>query len=160
MIVHCATPQSALLIKIKACSLSQAHHGFLLTQAPTAMTLHLLQPRVHTQLTMMRHQLLARIEQQRDGKVSRAEAANAHFDHVQDDEGQRNNERDVEFAINERETAQLQDIDLALQRLSDKVYGLCINCGTHIAEQRMEAAPLCLRCVTCQTAFETQPSVI
>jgi DnaK suppressor protein len=124
------------------------------------MTPTQLQLRAQAQLTEMREQLLARIEQQRGGKVSRADAAYAHFDHVQDDEGQRNNERDVEFAINERETAQLQDIDLALQRLSDKVYGLCINCGTHIAEQRMEAAPLCLRCVTCQTAFETQPSVI
>ena len=119
-----------------------------------------LQPRAQAQLTEMREQLLARIEQQRGSKVSRADAAYAHFDHVQDDDGQRNNERDVEFAINENETEQLQDIELALQRIADQSYGLCINCGERIHDKRLEAAPLTLRCLSCQTAFEKQPVTI
>ena len=106
------------------------------------MTTTQLQPRAQAQLTEMREQLLARIEQQRGGKVSRADAAYAHFDHVQDDDGQRNNERDVEFAINENETEKLQDIELALQRIADQSYGLCINCGERIHDKRLEAAPL------------------
>jgi DnaK suppressor protein len=124
------------------------------------MTTTQLQPRAHAQLTKMREQLLARIEQQRGGKVSRADAAYAHFDHVQDDDGQRNNERDVEFAINENETEQLKDIELALQRIADQSYGLCINCGERIHDKRLEAAPLALRCLPCQTAFEKQPVTI
>ena len=124
------------------------------------MTTTQLQPRAHTQLTEMREQLLARIEQQRGGKVSRADAAFAHFDHVQDDPGQLNTERDVEFAINENETEQLQDIELALQRIADQSYGLCINCGERIHDKRLEAAPLALRCLPCQTAFEKQPATI
>ena len=124
------------------------------------MTTTQLQPRAHTQLTEMREQLLARIEQQRGGKVSRADAAFAHFDHVQDDPGQLNTERDVEFAINENETEQLQDIELALQRIADQNYGLCINCGERIHDKRLEAAPLALRCLPCQTAFEKQPATI
>lgn len=124
------------------------------------MTTTQLQPRAQAQLTEMREQLLARIEQQRGGKVSRADAAYAHFDHVQDDDGQRNNERDVEFAINENETEQLKDIELALQRIADQSYGLCINCGERIHDKRLEAAPLALRCLPCQTAFEKQPVTI
>ena len=124
------------------------------------MTTTQLQPRAHAQLTEMREQLLARIEQQRGGKVSRADAAFAHFDHVQDDPGQLNTERDVEFAINENETEQLQDIELALQRIADQSYGLCINCGERVHDKRLEAAPLALRCLPCQTAIDKQPATI
>ena len=53
-----------------------------------------------------------------DGTASRAEVAFAHFDHTQDDEGQINSERDIEFAINENETAQLQSIEEALKRIT------------------------------------------
>ena len=117
------------------------------------MTQTKLQPYLQT-LMQMREELLARIAQQREGKVSRADAAYAHFDHVQDDDGQRNHERDVEFAINENETAQLEEIDQALLRISDKVYGLCIQCGTRISDERLQAAPLTMRCIACQSAFE------
>ena len=124
------------------------------------MTTTQLQPRAQAQLTEMREQLLARIEQQRGGKVSRADAAFAHFDHVQDDPGQLNTERANEFAINENETEQLKDIELALQRIADQSYGLCINCGERVHDKRLEAAPLALRCLPCQTAFEKQHATI
>ena len=124
------------------------------------MTTTQLQPRAQARLTEMREQLLARIEQQRGGKVSRSDAAFAHFDHVQDDPAQLNTERANEFAINENETEQLQDIELALQRVADQSYGLCINCGERIHDKRLEAAPLALRCLSCQTAFEKQPATI
>ena len=124
------------------------------------MTSTLMQARSHAELTQMRERLLQRIEQQRGGKVSRADAAYTHFDHLQDDDGQRNNERDVEFAINENETKQLQDIELALQRIADQSYGLCINCGERVHDKRLEAAPLALRCLPCQTAFEKQHATI
>ena len=124
------------------------------------MTTTLMQPLAQARLTAMREQLLDRIEQQRGGKISRADAAYAHFDHVQDDPGQLNTERANEFAINENETEKLQDIELALQRIADQSYGLCINCGERIHDKRLEAAPLALRCLPCQTAFEKQPVTI
>jgi hypothetical protein len=60
----------------------------------------------------------------------------------------------------ENETEQLKDIELALQRIADQSYGLCINCGERIHDKRLEAAPLALRCLPCQTAFEKQPVTI
>jgi DnaK suppressor protein len=62
--------------------------------------------------------------------------------------------RDVAFAINEHETAELLDIEAALLRIKEGVYGLCVNCGTHIPAVRLDAAPHTQRCVTCQTSFE------
>ena len=118
------------------------------------MTQTKLQPYLQT-LMQMREDLLARIAQQRDGQVSRADVAFAHFDHTQDDPGQLNSERDIEFAINENETAQLQSIDEALKRITQGVYGLCVECGTMQSRERLLAAPQATRCMACQTTFET-----
>ena len=117
------------------------------------MTQTKLQPYLQA-LMKMRESLLLRIEQQREGKASRAEVAFAHFDHTQDDEGQINSERDIEFAINENETAQLQSIEEALKRITQGVYGLCVECGTMQSRERLLAAPQATRCLSCQTRFE------
>ena len=118
------------------------------------MTQTKLQPYLQA-LMQMREDLLARIAQQREGKASRAEVAFVHFDHTQDDEGQINSERDIEFAINENETAQLQSIEEALKRITQGVYGLCVECGTMQSRERLLAAPQATRCMACQTKFES-----
>jgi DnaK suppressor protein len=118
------------------------------------MTQTKLQPYLQT-LMQMRQDLLARIAQQRGGQVSRADVAFAHFDHTQYDPGEINTERDIEFAINENETAQLQSIDEALKRISQGVYGLCEECGVSMPRERLLAAPQATRCLACQTIFET-----
>ena len=118
------------------------------------MTQTKLQPYLQT-LIQMREDLLARIAQQRDGQLSRAEVAFAHFDHTMDDEAQLNSERDIEFAINENETAQLQSIEDALKRITQGVYGLCVECGAMQSRERLLAAPQAMRCMACQTKFES-----
>jgi DnaK suppressor protein len=80
-------------------------------------------------LERMREALLERMSEQRDGKVSRAEVAFEQFDHTQDDPGLINSQRDLAFAIDENEIAQLQAIDDALVRITQGVYGLCQTCG-------------------------------
>ena len=118
------------------------------------MTQTKLQPYLQT-LIQMREDLLARIAQQRDGQLSRAEVAFAHFDHTMDDEAQINTERGIEFAINEYETAQLLSIEYALKRITQGVYGLCVECGTMQSRERLLAAPQATRCMACQTKFES-----
>ena len=118
------------------------------------MTQTKLQPYLQT-LIQMREDLLARIAQQRDGQLSRAEVAFAHFDHTMDDEAQINTERGIEFAINENETAQLLSIEEALKRITQGVYGLCVECGAMQSRERLLAAPQATRCMACQTTFET-----
>ena len=98
------------------------------------------------QLTHQRNQLLAQVAQQRGGQLGRAEVAHAHFDNSQDDQAQ---------IRSERELVELQAIEDALKRIQEGVYGLCLACGAPIPHERLHAAPQALRCVVCQTTFET-----
>ena len=105
-------------------------------------------------LVAERDALLAQIDAQRGGPISRAEAASEALDKSEDDNAQIQSGRDVAFAINEHETAELLAIDASLLRIKEGVYGLCVDCGTHIPAARMDAAPHTLRCLACQTTFE------
>jgi len=107
------------------------------------------------QLTRQRNQLLAQVAEQRGGQLGRAEVATAHFDNSQDDQAQILSERAIEFALNEHELVELQAIEDALKRIEEGVYGLCLTCGVPIPHERLHAAPQALRCVGCQTTFET-----
>ena len=110
-------------------------------------------------LVKERDALLAQIDAQRGGPLSRADAASDALDKSEDDNAQIQSGRDVAFAINEHETAELLDIEAALLRIKEGVYGLCVNCGTHIPAPRIDAAPHTMRCVACQTSFEQQKNV-
>ena len=105
-------------------------------------------------LVVERDALLAQIDAQRGGPISRADAASETLDKSEDDNAQIQSGRDVAFAINEHETAELLAIDASLLRIKEGVYGLCVDCGTHIPAARMDAAPHTLRCLACQTTFE------
>ena len=106
------------------------------------------------QLLTMRTGLLAQIAEQRGGVVSRAEVAADHFGRPEDSSAQLATEREVEFALGERETAELQAIDNALSRIQAGVYGECTDCGAHITPARLHAAPETHRCITCQEKAE------
>ena len=48
------------------------------------------------------------------------------------------------------ETAQsIRVIQAALDRIADGTYGICADCGEHIAQARLEAIPEATRCVNC-----------
>ena len=63
-------------------------------------------------------------------------------------------ERDLAFALEERESAELVAIDAALKRIADGSYGLCVDCGASIATARLHANPTAMRCVGCQEKLE------
>jgi DnaK suppressor protein len=106
------------------------------------------------QLTAMRTALLAQIAEQRGGIVSRAEVAADHFGHPEDSGAQLASERELEFAISEREMAELVAIDAALARLEAGTYGDCTDCGRAIAPARLHASPEAARCIHCQEKSE------
>jgi DnaK suppressor protein len=105
-------------------------------------------------LEAQRANLLAQIAQQRGGKASRVEVAAEHFAHNEDSDAQVNTARDLEFAINEHETAELAAIDAALDRLSAGTYGHCTDCDAAIPEARLNVAPEAARCIGCQEKTE------
>jgi DnaK suppressor protein len=119
------------------------------------MDAHAIKPFLH-QLVQARKSLLAQIAQQRGGLVSRAEMAADLYEHSDDDTSEINTARELAFAMNEHETAELLAIEAALQRIQNGTYGFCLDCGTHIIHERLQAAPQAMRCVTCQTSHEKQ----
>ena len=106
------------------------------------------------QLREMRTQVLAQLRAQRGGKIGRAEAAANARENASDDWAQADAERDLAFALEERESAELVAIDAALKRVADGSYGLCVDCGASIATARLHANPVALRCIGCQDKAE------
>ena len=87
-------------------------------------------------------------------KWGRAESAAEARESASDDWATAETERDLAFALEERESAELVAIDEALKRIADGSYGLCLDCGAQIATARLHASPTALRCVGCQEKTE------
>jgi DnaK suppressor protein len=105
-------------------------------------------------LLQERTQLLQRIAEQRGGLVSRADMAADHFDNSFQSRAQIRTERQTEFAMNEHETAELGDIEAAMERMDAGTYGQCTDCGVSIPPARLNAYPTAKRCIDCQTVAE------
>jgi DnaK suppressor protein len=45
--------------------------------------------------------------------------------------------------------AHLAELDLALARVHDGTFGICLGCGRAIGEERLEAQPAAVSCVAC-----------
>ena len=110
------------------------------------------------QLLDMRTSLLAQMSEQRGGLLGRAQAAADHFERREDSSAQVATERELEFAIGERETNELAMIDAALARIEAGTYGECIDCGIDIPAQRLQASPEVPRCISCQEKVEQHRS--
>lgn len=106
------------------------------------------------QLRSMRSDLLARLQTQRGGTRSRADAAADKRERADDDGLDRDESFDLGAVLGERETAELGAIDAALRRVADGSYGLCVDCGTQIPAARLHAQPTVERCVGCQARVE------
>jgi len=106
------------------------------------------------QLLDLRAALLSQIAEQRGGVVSRADVAAEHFGRPEDSSAQLATERELEFAMGERETAELGAIDAALARIEAGTYGDCTDCGVHISAARLHATPEAPRCIPCQEKVE------
>ena len=114
------------------------------------------QTAVHDRLLAQRSELLARIAHERGGVLGRAEVAAAQNDSSPSDHAQLQSQRETNFAMNEHETAELADIERALAHLRQGHFGRCTDCDGAIPQARLLATPTALRCIACQSAFETQ----
>ena len=109
---------------------------------------------VRQQLLAQQSELLAQLAAQRGGVIGRAEAAADHFGQPEDPRAQLATERELEFALDERETTHLAAVEAALARIEAGTYGECTDCGTHITAARLHATPEAARCVHCQEKAE------
>jgi len=106
------------------------------------------------QLQQQRQELHDQLIRLRGGEANRSEASAEHFGHIEDSRAQAATERELEFAMDEHESAAIRAIDLALKRIEAGVYGDCMDCGAKIALARLKASPQSLRCIACQEKLE------
>lgn len=60
----------------------------------------------------------------------------------------------LDFQQSERLTRELEAVDRALLKFENSQYGLCEDCGTRIAIDRLRAEPEATRCIACQEKHE------
>lgn len=61
---------------------------------------------------------------------------------------------EVQASIMDTAQETLRQIEDALARMDQKTYGRCIDCGTAIPVERLEARPYAARCVPCQANYD------
>lgn len=106
------------------------------------------------QLLAQRASLLEQRNNLRGGNVGRAQASAEHFERAQDSDAQVNTARDLEFALDDHETTEINLVEAALARIETGTYGQCIDCGVDIPVARLHAAPEAMRCIACQEKAE------
>jgi DnaK suppressor protein len=62
--------------------------------------------------------------------------------------------RELDNGLEENAEHVLAEIESALGRIEDGTYGLCVNCGKPIAEERLEALPYATLCIDDKRAQE------
>jgi DnaK suppressor protein len=62
--------------------------------------------------------------------------------------------RELDDGLEENAEHLLGEIDAALGRIDDGTYGLCVNCGKPIGEERLEAVPYATLCIDDKRAQE------
>ncbi len=106
-------------------------------------------------LVQRQHQLDSRLAEHHDG-LSRVAHAREVLLQDDDDAPQRENARATDLAITDLETQELGAVSVALKRLHEPGYGVCVDCSDEIPFDRLKVEPWALRCVACESARETQ----
>lgn len=119
----------------------------LLTSGQTAL--------LRTTLESRRSALMQQIDQQLEGG-SRSEHAREVLLQDGDDAPARDADREVDLARSDQEVVDLRLVNDALGRLAAGSYGRCCDCDDPIPFDRLLHHPEVLRCVPCQSTFESQ----
>lgn len=96
-------------------------------------------------------------EEVRDEREELAnEPARVNHETVEDfgEQGEERMRTAVRYAEEERDIEELRDIEEARERIGAGTYGSCVDCGTDIPLQRLQAQPTAKRCIACQEKFE------
>jgi DnaK suppressor protein len=64
--------------------------------------------------------------------------------------------RGVNLTNRARELEEMQDVEAALERIKNGIYGVCVDCGDDIGLERLEAYPTAKRCIACQNRHENR----
>lgn len=63
-------------------------------------------------------------------------------------------QQDVLMSLGQTQRARIRDIDAALERIDQGVYGICAACEDPIAPRRLEVRPFSRYCIDCKIEIE------
>ncbi len=98
------------------------------------------------------NEILETIEGEERNEIEGLESENITGDIV--DEANSAYEKQIYSKLTEKEREKLNEIDEALKRIEEGVYGKCIVCGKEIEEKRLLAIPEAKKCIVCKSAEE------
>ncbi|RMG57171.1 MAG: TraR/DksA family transcriptional regulator [Gammaproteobacteria bacterium] len=61
---------------------------------------------------------------------------------------------EVEDDIEAVTLAEIDQIERVLARIDGGEYGICVDCGGPVGDERLKANPLALRCIECEEIWE------
>lgn len=64
--------------------------------------------------------------------------------------------RELDILLTDREKQKLKQIDDALDRIEENLYGLCEECGVKIPKARLKVVPFAKYCVECKEVIERE----
>lgn len=64
--------------------------------------------------------------------------------------------RELDMLLTDREKQKLKQIDDALERIEENLYGLCEECGVKIPKARLKVVPFAKYCVECKEVIERE----
>ncbi|MFO7767007.1 MAG: TraR/DksA C4-type zinc finger protein [Pelovirga sp.] len=101
-------------------------------------------------LLQLREEILA------NARKSHAESLSLGNDGVADigDMSANSYSQDVLMSLSQTQLSRIRDVDAALERLAQGVYGICVACEEEIAQRRLEVRPFSRYCVDCKEEYE------
>jgi len=100
-------------------------------------------------VTFMEDEALGKSRQDASGDLSNVPIHMA-------DVGTDNYDRDLTIGLIQNGEEELKAIDNALERIGNKTYGSCEECGTKISKVRLTALPYVQNCIECQRLEEEE----
>ncbi len=64
--------------------------------------------------------------------------------------------RGINLTNRARELEEIRDVEAALERIKNGIYGTCVDCNDSIALERLDAYPTAKRCINCQSRHENR----
>jgi RNA polymerase-binding protein DksA len=64
--------------------------------------------------------------------------------------------RGINLTTRARELEEIRDVEAALERIKNGIYGTCADCNDSIALDRLNAYPTAKRCINCQSRQENR----
>ncbi len=73
------------------------------------------------------------------------------------DLGTDNFEQEFTIGLIENEEDALREIEMALERIQEGIYGVCETCGKRVNKERLRVIPFTRHCIECQRKEERSP---